>query len=123
MLQSTRYLDERDASLRNSSVEAEVVNVSKGGISVECGKRLEKGLVYTVRLFWCGTVFDAKCEAVWTLSDGSGQRYRSGMKFVLIDRNKVDDFMACLEQHVSDASKRLHPRMRTTGTRALVSHP
>jgi hypothetical protein len=104
-------------------VEAEVVNVSKGGISVECGKRLEKGLVYTVRLFWCGTVFDTKCEAVWTLSDGSGQRYRSGMKFVLIDKNKVDDFMACLEQHVSDASKRLHPRMKMRGVRALMSHP
>jgi hypothetical protein len=45
------------------------------------------------------------------------------MKFVLIDKNKVDDFMACLEQHVSDASKRLHPRMKMRGVRALMSHP
>ena len=109
--------------MKNFSVEAEVVNASKGGISIECGRKLEEGLVYTVRLVWCGTVFDTKCEAVWTLSDGSGQRYRSGMKFVLIDKNKVDDFLACLNEYMTDASKRLHPRMKLKGMRALLSHP
>lgn len=105
------------------TVQAEILNVSKGGISVECSEKLKIGNVYTVRLFWCGAVYDAKCQALWTLGDGSGKRFRSGMKFVQIDKDKLDDFVACIEERVTEASKRLHPRMKTTGAKALLSHP
>ena len=60
-------------------VDAEVINVSKGGMSIECTEKLERGQVYTVRLLWCGNVLDVKCEVVWILENGSAQRYQSGM--------------------------------------------
>jgi hypothetical protein len=108
--------------VKHFSVDAEVVNVSKGGMSVECGEKLERGRVYSVRLFRHGTVFNAKCEAVWTLDGGNGRRYRSGVKFVQIDKDKIDDFVACLQEHMDDA-RRCYPRMKVTGTKAQLAYP
>lgn len=103
-------------------MDAEVINVSKGGMSIECSEKLERGQVCTVRLLLCGNVFDVKCEVVWILNNGSAQRYRSGMKFMQIDNDNVSNFLTCLEEHVADA-RRLHPRMKVTDTRALLSYP
>jgi hypothetical protein len=108
--------------LKHFSVDAEVLNVSKGGMSVECGEKLERGRVYSFRLFWSGTVFNAKCEAVWTLDGGNGRRYRSGVKFVQMDEGKISDFVACLQEHMADA-RRFYPRMKVTSTKALLSYP
>jgi len=108
--------------LKHFSVDAEVVNVSKGGMSVECGEKIERGRVYSVRLFWSGTVFDAKCEAVWTLDGGNGRRYRSGVKFVQMDEDKISDFVASLQEHMADA-RRFYPRMKATSMKALLSYP
>ena len=108
--------------MKHFSVDAEVVNVSKGGMSVECGEKLERGRVYSVMLFWSDTVFNAKCEAVWTLDGGNGRRYRSGVKFVQMDKDKMSDFVACLQEHMADA-RRFYPRMKVISTKALLSYP
>ncbi|HUO76499.1 MAG TPA: PilZ domain-containing protein [Thermodesulfovibrionales bacterium] len=102
-------------------VDAEVINVSKGGMSIECTEKLERGKVYTVTLLWCGNVLDVKCEVVWILDNGSAQKYRSGMNFIQIDKDNVSNFLTCLEEHVADA-RRLNPRMKVTGTRAVLSY-
>ena len=72
-------------------IEAEILNATKNGISIECCEKLKEGTLYTVRLFWCGSIFYAKCEAVWSFSNGSGDKYRSGMKFIHVDN--IDDFL------------------------------
>jgi hypothetical protein len=102
-------------------IEAEIVNVSKGGMSVECWEELQEGKVYTVRIFWKGAVFNARCEAIWTLDGGSGRRHRSGLKFV--EMNEADDFVACLEEYMVDTGRRHHPRMSMKGPRALLMCP
>src|SRR3990170_7465106 len=99
-------------------IEAEVVNVSKGGMSIECLEEFEKGKVYTVKIFWSGAVLDAKCEVVWTLNGGSGRKHRSGMKF--LEMNQVDDFVACLEEYMADTGKRLYHRTKMERTRAVL---
>lgn len=102
-------------------IEAQVVNVSKGGISIECLEEFEKGKVYTVKIFWRGIVVNAKCEVVWTLNGGIGRKHRSGMKFLEMDEvNEVNDFVACLDEYMADTDKRLHPRMNLERTRAVL---
>ena len=108
--------------MKHFSVAAEVVNVSKGGMSIECSELLERGRVYSVRLSLSDKVVGAKCEAVWTLDGGNGRRYRSGVKFVLMDRYDMSDFVMSLQGHMADV-RRFHHRKKMNNMKALLSYP
>jgi hypothetical protein len=101
-------------------VEAEVVNISRGGVSVECSEKLEEGKVYTVKMFLRDAVFDVKCCVVWTLDNGSGTRFRSGMKFVQTENNRAEDLGSYIEECRIYLGKRFHHRANVTRARALL---
>jgi hypothetical protein len=113
---------QKEGGLKHFSVAAEVVNVSKGGMSIECNQKLERGRVYSLRLLWGDNVFDAKCEAVWTLDGGNGRGYRSGVKFVQMNQYNISDFVASLQGHMADV-RRFHHRKKIDNTKALLSYP
>jgi len=109
--------------LKQFAVAAQVVNLSRGGISIECSEKLERGRVYSIRLSWSGKVFDVKGRAVWSLDGGNG-RYRSGIKFAEFAEfdDNIIDFITSLQGHMAD-SQRYYPRKEMDHTRVLLSYP
>lgn len=113
--------EQEDAELRQLTTEAEVVNIGRGGMSVECSKKLREKKVYTARIFLCSSVFHVTCRVIWTLDYGSGHRFRSGVKFMQMNPEAVDDLASYLKESTTDLGKKLRLRMNATKTRVLFN--
>jgi len=116
-----REVEQEDPALRQFTTNVEVVNISRGGMSVECSERLREEKVYTAKIFLHSAVFHVTCRVVWTLDDGSGRRFRSGVKFVQMNHNTAHDLASYLQECATDLGRKLRLRMNTARTRALFN--
>ena len=72
-----------------------ITNISHGGISVECSRKLDEGGAARVRLQLPGTkrALDIKGEIVWSTPEG-----RAGIRFQILSAEAKKDLDAWLEQ-------------------------
>ena len=103
------------------TMEAEVVNISRSGMSVECSEKLNKEKVYAATIFLYSSVFHVTCRVAWTLDDGSGHRFRSGVKFVQMNHSMAGDLSSYFRECTTDLGRRLHLRTKTAITRVLFN--
>ncbi|HAM50065.1 MAG TPA: hypothetical protein DCP92_04985 [Nitrospiraceae bacterium] len=121
-LQLEREDEQEDADLGQLlAANAEVVNISRGGMSVECTRKLREDKVYAAKIFLRSAVFHVRCRVVWTLDDGFGHRFRSGVKFVQINHNAADELTSYLQECTVDSGGKLSLRMNATRTRVLFN--
>lgn len=72
-----------------------VTNISQGGISIECARKLDEGGAARVRLHLPGTkrMLDIKGEVVWSTAEG-----RAGIRFQVLSAEARRDLDAWLEK-------------------------
>jgi hypothetical protein len=72
-----------------------VTNISQGGISIECSRKLDQGGAARVRLNLPGTrrSLDIKGEVVWSTDEG-----RAGIRFQILSAEAKKDLEAWLEK-------------------------
>lgn len=72
-----------------------ITNISQGGISIECARKLDEGGAARVRLHLPGTkrMLDIKGEIVWSTAEG-----RAGIRFQVLSAEARHDLDAWLEK-------------------------